>query len=293
HHYSRHAGETRIVGVSKRVGSNSAQVRWASLSCQRCTAKCGQLEANVSRATSLVGGKGRCRSGQPVFLCPFGTFAPLPGMKDKSVLILGATSSLARAVATLLASEGANLYLAGRDAFEVERVAADLAIRYRANVKWGSLEATEYGEHLEFFDRVIAALGRLDIVVSSLGELGDQNRAQTDFDHARRIMESNYTGVASILTYAANYLEERGSGMIVGISSVAGDRGRQSNYVYGSAKGAFSLFLQGLRNRLSKRGVRVVTVKPGFMDTKMTFGKQGMFLVASPDAVAAAIGKGM
>jgi len=214
-------------------------------------------------------------------------------MKDKSVLILGATSSLARAVATLLACEGARLYLAGRDVFEVERIAADLAVRYRANVKWDAFEATEYGEHREFFDRVVAALGGLDIVVSSLGELGDQALAQTDCEHARRIMDSNYTGVASILAQAANYMEEQGKGLIVGISSVAGDRGRQSNYVYGSAKGACSLFLQGLRNRLSRRGVRVITVKPGFMDTKMTFGKQGMFLVASPEAAAGAIVRGM
>lgn len=214
-------------------------------------------------------------------------------MKDQKVLVLGATSSLARAIAARMASEGADLYLAGRDAFEVERIAADLSIRYRANVKWGAFEATEYGAHQEFFDRVIDSLGGLDTVVSSLGELGDQSRAQAEPDHARRIMESNYNGVASILMHVANYLEQKGSGLIVGISSVAGDRGRQSNYVYGSAKGAFSLFLQGLRSRLCKHGVRVVTVKPGFMDTKMTFGKPGLFLVASPEQAAAAIVKGM
>ena len=214
-------------------------------------------------------------------------------MKDKAVLILGATSSLARAVAAQLAAAGASLYVAGRDAFEVERIAADLSIRHRANVKWGVFEATEYGAHQEFFDQVVADLGSLDIVVSSLGELGDPIRAQTDFAHARRVIDSNYTGVVSILTHAANYLEQQGRGLIVGISSVAGDRGRQSNYVYGSAKGAFSLFLQGLRNRLCKRGVRVVTVKPGFMDTKMTFGKPGLFLVASPERAAAAVVAGM
>ncbi|HEY9869566.1 MAG TPA: SDR family oxidoreductase [Candidatus Obscuribacterales bacterium] len=212
-------------------------------------------------------------------------------MKDKSVLILGATSAVARSLAACFAREGARLYLAGRDAFEVERVAADLSVRFGVEARWGRFEATEYGAHQQFFDEVVGSMGGLDAVVSAMGELGDQGLAEADFNHARAIMESNYNGPASILTYAAGYLEKRGGGLIIGISSVAGDRGRRSNYVYGSAKGAFSLFLQGLRNRLSACGVKVMTVKPGFMDTKMTFGRTGMFLVAKPEDVAETIFK--
>src|SRR6185369_4567811 len=103
----------------------------------------------------------------------------------------------------------------------------------------------------------------------------------------------NYTGVVSLMTYVANYMEKQGKGTIIGITSVAGDRGRMSNYIYGSAKAALTAFMQGLRSRMFKCGVHVMTVKPGFVDTKMTFGKPAMFLVAKPVTVAAAIVKAM
>ncbi len=111
----------------------------------------------------------------------------------------------------------------------------------------------------------------------------------------KRIIDSNFTGAASILSHCANHFESMKSGFIIGISSVAGDRGRQSNYVYGAAKGALSLYLQGLRNRLYPGGVRVITIKPGFVDTAMTYGLPGLFLVASPqymgNRIVAALGK--
>lgn len=207
-------------------------------------------------------------------------------MKGKVVLILGATSSIAQAIAGKMAQQGAALHLAARDCFEVERIARDLVIRYQVPVSWSSFEAEDYRSHADFLQQVVDTVNHLDGVVVSLGELGDQHKAQIDFDHAQRIIHSNYTGIASILTLIANYLEQQGHGFIVGLSSVAGDRGRQSNYIYGSAKGALHLFLQGLRSRLAKSGVHVLTVKPGFVDTKMTFGKSGMFLVASPERVA-------
>ncbi len=210
-------------------------------------------------------------------------------MYDKTVLIIGATSTIARAIAVELAQQGKALHLAGRDAAEVERTAQDLAIRYQAPVSWSQFEATAYETHADFFEKAIAQMGQLEGVILSLGELGDQVQAQADFNQAQRIIASNYVGVVSILTYVANYLEQQCQGYIIGISSVAGDRGRQSNYIYGSAKGALSLFLQGLRSRLAKVGVQVLTVKPGFVDTKMTFGKSGMFLVAKPEQVAKAI----
>jgi decaprenylphospho-beta-D-erythro-pentofuranosid-2-ulose 2-reductase len=109
------------------------------------------------------------------------------------------------------------------------------------------------------------------------------------------VIASNFTGAVSILSYCANYFEPLQRGFIIGISSVAGDRGRQSNYVYGAAKGALSLYLQGLRNRLFAKGVRVITIKPGFVDTAMTFGLPGLFLVATPQSIGerivAALGK--
>ena len=214
-------------------------------------------------------------------------------MRGQAVLLVGATSSIARALAHQLAQQGTALHLAARDGAELERVAKDIAIRYQAPISWSAFEALDYSTHPELLQKAIDHLGKLDGVVVSLGELGDQQQAQQDFSQAQRIIHSNYTGVASLLTHAANYLEAQSSGFIVGISSVAGDRGRQSNYVYGSAKGALTLFLQGLRNRLAPRGVHVLTVKPGFVDTKMTFGMPGLFLVASPEEIAASILKAL
>lgn len=205
------------------------------------------------------------------------------------LLILGATSPIARNLAREFAREGSSLYVAGRDAEEVRRVAADLRIRFQAPVSWGEFEASNFEGHERFLERVIQAMDGLTGVVLCFGDLGDQERATRDFMHSRRILENNFLGAASILTHVANYLESCRSGFIVGISSVAGDRGRQSNYVYGAAKGALSLFLQGLRNRLSPVGVRVLTVKLGFVDTGMSYGRAGSFLVASPGSAALSI----
>ena len=209
--------------------------------------------------------------------------------QGQSILIVGATSSIARSLALQLAQQGNRLFLAGRDSVEVERIAQDLTIRANVFTAWGTLDVTNDDHHPAFLDQVLTQMGQLDGVIISCGELGDQTDAQQDIHHAHRIIHSNYTGVVSLLTPIANHLEKQQHGFIIGIASVAGDRGRQSNYVYGSAKGALSLFLQGLRNRLAKANVHVLTVKPGFVDTKMTFGKPGMFLVAHPDQVATAI----
>ncbi len=214
-------------------------------------------------------------------------------MKDKAILILGGTSSIAQAVAARMAQQGAKLHLAGRDLAELERIAQDLTIRYQVPVSWDAFEAKDYDAHAAFLGKSVERLGGLDGVVVALGELGIQEQAQGDFDQAERIIASNYTGAVSILTHVANILEKQESGFIIGLSSVAGDRGRQSNYIYGSAKGAFHLFLQGLRNRLAKHNVHVLTAKLGFVDTKMTFGKPGMFLVAKPEQVADAILKAL
>ena len=210
-------------------------------------------------------------------------------MNRKGVLILGATSTIGRSLAQKFARQGFSLHLAARDTFEVERVAKDLTLRDRVPVSWSLFECNNYQTHGDFFINVTNKLEELTGVVVCLGELGDHHQAQTDFQQTLSIINSNYVGIVSILTHAANYLEKQERGFIIGLSSVAGDRGRQSNYIYGSAKGALHLFLQGLRNRLSPFNIQVLTVKPGFVDTKMTFGKPGLFLVASPEQVAEAI----
>ena len=122
-----------------------------------------------------------------------------------------------------------------------------------------------------------------------MGYLGDQTKGQNDWEEARRILETNFTGCVSALNIVANYFESRRTGFICAVSSVAGDRGRQSNYLYGAAKAGLSAYLQGLRNRLFRANVKVITVKPGFVDTHMTYGRPGLVLLASPESVAKGI----
>lgn len=203
---------------------------------------------------------------------------------SEAVLILGATSAIARATAAAFASRGAALYLASRDLDELERIAADLRLRYGVEVRHGLFDAEATETHEVFLQTVIKEMPTLSGVVLAFGYLGDP-MAVRDFKLGAKIIASNFTGAASILSHCANYFEPLKRGFIIGISSVAGDRGRQSNYVYGAAKGALSLYLQGLRNRLFASGVRVITIKPGFVDTAMTFGLPGLFLVASPQAI--------
>ena len=203
---------------------------------------------------------------------------------SESVLILGATSAIARATAAAFAARGAALYLASRDLDELRRIAADLRLRYGVAVHYGLFDAEAIETHEAFLQSVVETMSGLSGVVLAFGYLGDAQAAR-DFKVGAKIIASNFTGAASILSHCANYFEPLQRGFIIGISSVAGDRGRQSNYVYGAAKGALSLYLQGLRNRLFASGVRVITIKPGFVDTAMTFGLPGLFLVASPQSI--------
>lgn len=205
------------------------------------------------------------------------------------VLVLGATSAIARAAAAHLAQRGYDLFLAGRHAETLERNAADLRTRYGVRVDVGIFDATNASTHAAFVAEVDAKADGLMGVVLAFGVLGDQERAKEDFSAAKEVIDANFTGAVSVLTHCASVLEQRGRGFIIGISSVAADRGRQSNYVYGAAKAGLDAFLSGLRNRLHPAGVRVITVKPGFVDTPMTFGKEGMFLVASPEEVGARV----
>ncbi len=203
------------------------------------------------------------------------------------VLVLGAASDMGRAIARRYAEAGRALILAARSPERLEADAADLRLRWNTNVRLAAFDALDTADHGAFLDR----LGVLpDTVVCVVGLLGDQGESERDFAAARLVLDSNLTGPASILGEIATRMEARGSGTIIGVSSVAGERGRASNYVYGAAKAGLTAFLSGLRNRLSKAGVSVITVKPGFVRTRMTEGMAlpGL-LTADPDEVARAV----
>ncbi len=204
-------------------------------------------------------------------------------------LILGATSPIARAVATEYAAAGMPVFVAARNVDEAERIAADLRIRFDVDAEAGAFDATAFDDHDEFVATVEEAIGPIEVGIVAFGYMGDQDVSEDDFEAARRVIDTNYTGAASICEAMAKRMSERRSGSIVGIASVAGDRGRKSNYMYGSAKGAFALYLQGLRNRLHEHGVHVLTVKLGFVDTRMTFGMETAIPVADPADAGRAI----
>ncbi len=202
----------------------------------------------------------------------------------RGVVVLGSTSAIARAVAIEYGMQGYGVVVAARDQEENEIIAEDIRVRCNVEVFALRFEAEDYASHPAFVEQCRTLLNDTLVgVVFGVGYLEPQAVAQNDFAVARKIIDANYTGAVSVLELFAKYFQERRRGFIAGVSSVAGDRGRQSNYVYGSAKAAFTTYLQGLRNRLHPAGVRVITIKPGFVDTKMTFGMQNLFLVAAPE----------
>jgi len=200
------------------------------------------------------------------------------------VLIVGASSDIAKAVAREYAKSGYDLYLAGRDIDRLKDFKRDVEVRTQRDVRLLELDILDFNSHKSFYDSLEPKpLG----VISAVGYLGNQKVAQRDFEETKRIIDTNYTGVVSLFNIIANDFESRRSGFIVGISSVAGDRGRKSNYIYGSAKAGLSAYLSGLRNRLYESQVQVLTVKPGFVATKMTEGMDlPPKLTATPKEVA-------
>jgi len=207
-----------------------------------------------------------------------------------TVLFLGATSDMAISTARLFAQRGHAIQLAGRDIQALQRIADDLRVRYRSISTIHPFDVTAYDGHATFFSSLDP---RPDVVICFVGVLGDHRKAMTDPEEGRRIIESNYTGVVSILTLVAAAFRERRSGTIICISSVAGDRGRGSSYYYGSSKAGLTAFLSGLRNRHYSSGVHVITVKPGYVATKMTSHlRLPPLLTSSTEGVAEAIYKG-
>lgn len=203
------------------------------------------------------------------------------------VLVLGATSTIARAIGTELGHRGFDLVLAARDGEELDYLVADLRVRTGRRVQGLFLDALAFETHQAFWEKARELGGGAPHgVVFAFGYLGDQATAQRDVAEARRIADTNFTAAVSLLTLAGEELEAAGVGWVMGLASVAGDRGRQSNYLYGAAKAGLSTLLEGMRQRLSKVGVSVTTVKPGPIDTKMTFGMEKLPFLAQPGPVA-------
>ncbi|QFU09212.1 Sulfoacetaldehyde reductase [Rhodobacteraceae bacterium THAF1] len=207
------------------------------------------------------------------------------------VLILGAKSGMGLACAHAFAAKGHPIQLAARDVQRLEDDRADIATRHDVPVSLHEFDALETDSMTAMLD---ALPDQPEIALCAVGILGEQSDAQTDMAEAARVMRSNFEGPALLLGEIANRFEARGSGRIVGISSVAGERGRKSNYVYGAAKAGFTAFLSGLRNRLTGSGVQVTTVIPGFVSTDMIAGKKTPApLTASPQEAANAIVDGV
>ena len=211
-----------------------------------------------------------------------------------TVLILGATSAIAHETARLFAADGATLALAARDAEKLSAAAADLRARGAAGVHEIPFDALDTATHQAAIDAASGAMGGIDMALVAYGVLPDAEVVHADADAAVRSFEVNATSTISVMTRLATMMERQGHGTLAVISSVAGDRGRPSNYVYGAAKAAVSAFASGLRARLHGTGVEVVTIKPGPVDTPMIVGLERPGpLTASPEAVGARIHRAM
>jgi decaprenylphospho-beta-D-erythro-pentofuranosid-2-ulose 2-reductase len=206
-----------------------------------------------------------------------------------SVLILGATSDMARAIARAYVKIGRSVILAARNPERLNADLADLQVRADVQVRSVGFDVLDISNHGAFLD----SLGELpDTIVCVIGRMGDQTVSEQKVSAAELIMRTNYIGPAALISEAANRMAIRGSGTLIGISSVAGERGRARNYIYGSAKAGFTVFLSGLRQRMAHTGVavRVVTVLPGFVRTSATVGMTTPeMLTAEPNEVADAI----
>lgn len=210
------------------------------------------------------------------------------------MVIFGATSAIAQGVARHGAAQGDAFFLVGRDKARLDAVAADLRVRGAKSAHVATADLADLTQHAKLVAEADRALGGFDAVLVAHGSLTDQERAQHDGAYFAHETTVNYVSAAHLLERCAEFLAERKSGVLAAISSVAGDRGRKRNYAYGAAKAALTAHLSGLRNRLAKQGVAVVTIEPGFVDTPMTSGfKKGGPLWATPETVGAAIHRAM
>jgi decaprenylphospho-beta-D-erythro-pentofuranosid-2-ulose 2-reductase len=205
------------------------------------------------------------------------------------IVIVGASSAIAEATARCYAARGARLFLIARQPQRLEDMASDLKVRGAADVAFATLDVNQLDAHGDVLSQAWTWLGEVDAMLIAHGTLPDQSACEASAELAMKEFSTNGTSTIALMTLAANRFEAQRHGALAVISSVAGDRGRQSNYLYGSAKAAVSAFASGLRQRLAKVGVAVVTIKPGFVDTPMTKEFPKGPLWAKPEAVARGI----
>ena len=203
-------------------------------------------------------------------------------MKNR-VLIIGATSAIAREAARLWAARGEVLYLMGRSTERLQALAEDLKIRGASDARWSVLDFDDYAGHRAAILGAQQTMNGLDLALIAHGALPNQEACQEDFDNAQAALAANFLSFASLLTHLANHFEKQRHGRIGAITSVAGDRARKSNYVYAAAKSGASAWLEGLRGRMALAGVTVTNIKPGYVDTPMTahLPKNALFASAS------------
>ncbi len=208
----------------------------------------------------------------------------------QTIVIFGGCSAIAEQVARIYATRGAQLFLVDRNEQRLEDIAADLKVRGAEKVEYAVLDLTQTDRFDGCLEQINKALGGvIDVALIAHGTLPDQSACEQSVDKTLLEIQINAISTIALLTKLANQLEQRGAGTLAAISSVAGDRGRQSNYVYGAAKSMMTTFLEGLRNRLAKHNVHVLTIKPGFVDTPMTASFSKGPLWAKPEDVAAGI----
>lgn len=211
----------------------------------------------------------------------------------KKILIIGATSAIAEATARQFAQKGYQLSLLGRNSERLESMSHDLKIRGAQAVDFYQLDVNDATQRLNIIDQAVNKMSGVDIVLAAHGTLPDQIKCEQDMALIEQEVSTNATSILVMISHLANRFEQQGHGSIAVISSVAGDRGRQSNYIYGAAKGMVSIFMQGLRNRLYKANVQVLTIKPGFVDSPMTSDMKKGLLWVQPEAIATGIIKGI
>ena len=209
----------------------------------------------------------------------------------RKILVLGATSGIAEATCRIWAAEGASLFLVARNSQKLAAVAADLKTRGAAYVDTAVADLDDTDKHPALLAHAINSLTGMDVAYLAHGILGDQPSAEKDFEVAAQILHTNFVSAVSLLTWLANFCVQRHAGTLAVISSVAGDRGRKSNYLYGASKAGLDAFLAGLRNRVDREGVTVLTIKPGPIKTAMTAAMPGSHKFADVDKTAQTIAK--
>jgi decaprenylphospho-beta-D-erythro-pentofuranosid-2-ulose 2-reductase len=214
--------------------------------------------------------------------------------EPQSVLVLGGTSEIGVATARALVERRTRtVILAARDPQRCAEAADSLRAAGAERVETVAFDARDTASHPAFVDDVAARFGDIDLALMAFGVLGDQEQAEHDAAHAVEVIETNFTGAASVMTPLARRMVDQGHGTIVVLSSVAGERARKSNFVYGSSKAGIDAFAQGLGDSLAGTGVQVMVVRPGFVKTKMTEGMEPVPFSTTPEAVADEIVKGL